>query len=152
MNLDLEIAQEILNNDANFRVVLYRIDRVNTQIDDVYGETKPEDIIYQPPIELVVIPTVLPSVTQTYNKNNGSMRAESFGNLEFTVLEKELTKKGADITYGDIIGLAIDGNMVYFSVSNPNYLTSSTQILYGISTFYRRVKCVIIDKNDFNGI
>lgn len=152
MNFDLEIAQDLLENDSNIRLVLYRVDHTYTQIDDVYGESRYGEILYQAPIELVVIPTLLPTITQTYNKNNGSLRAESFGNLEFTVLERELTKKSADITYGDIIGYAVDGNLVYFSVSNPNYLTSSSQILYGKKTFYRRVKCVVIDKNDFNGI
>jgi hypothetical protein len=152
MNFDLDIAQDLLETDSNIRLVLYRVDHTSTQIDDVYGESKYGEVLYKPPIELIVIPTLLPSITQTYNKNNGSLRAESFGNLEFTVLERELTKKSADITYGDIIGYAVDGLMTYFSVSNPNYLTSSTQILYGKTTFYRRVKCVVIDKNDFNGI
>lgn len=152
MNFDLDVAQELLETDSNFRLVLYRVDHTYTQVDDVYGESKSGDVIYKSPIELVVIPTLLPTITQTYNKNNGSLRVETFGNLEFTVLERELVKKGADITYGDIIGYAVDGVMVYFSVSNPNYLTNSQQILYGKKTFYRRVKCVVIDKNDFNGI
>lgn len=149
-DIDTDIANDIINQDSNFIIVLYRIDRNKTNYDDVYGETK--EIVYLPPVELKVLLTLAVAVNTTYNKTAGSLLNETFGNLEFTVQEKEMKLKNVDITYGDIIGLPVDGNLVYFSVQDPNYLTNTTQMLYNIKTYFRKVKCVIIDKNDFNGI
>jgi len=148
---DTEIAQDIIDEDSNFVVVLYRIDRNYTNYDDVYGESKRGEIIYQPPVELKVLLTLAVANNSTYNKNAGTLRNEAFGNLEFTVQEREMKRKNVDITYGDIIGLPVDGNLVYFSVSDPNYLTNTTQMLYNIKTYFRKVKCVVINKNEFNG-
>jgi hypothetical protein len=137
-DFDIEIGQEIVHGDANFRLILYRIDRINTNYDDVYGETKKDQIIYKAPVEINVILTILPSVKTSYNKN-GSLRTENFGNLEFVVYNKELEMKNVDITYGDIIGYAWDeNNLVYFSVSDPNYLSDSTQMLYNYKTYFKK--------------
>ena len=150
-DFDTEIAQDIIDEDSNFVVVLYRIDRNHTNYNDVYGESNRNEIIYQPPIELKVLLTLATANVNTYNKNSGTLRNESFGNLEFTVQQSELKRKNVDIIYGDIIGLPVDGNLVYFSVSDPNYMTSTTQMLYNIKTYFRKIKCVIINKNEFNG-
>ena len=37
--LELDMATELIEGDMNFTVVLFRIDRVNTQVDDVYWES-----------------------------------------------------------------------------------------------------------------
>ena len=150
-DFDTEIAQDIIEEDSNFVIVLYRIDRNLTNYDDVYGESKHNEIIYKAPVELKVLLTLAVANTSTYNKTAGTLRNEAFGNLEFTVQEREMKSKNVDITYGDIIGLPVDGNLVYFSVSDPNYLTNTTQMLYNIKTYFRKVKCVVINKNEFNG-
>ena len=51
-NLDLSIGEEWLYGDMNFAVVLYRVDRMKTKTDDVYGETLKDGIKFLPPIEL----------------------------------------------------------------------------------------------------
>ena len=51
-NLDLSIGEEWLYGDMNFIVVLYRVDRMKTKTDDVYGEVLKDGIKFLPPIEL----------------------------------------------------------------------------------------------------
>ncbi len=50
--LDTAIGAEWLYGDMNFTVVLYRIDRMKTKTDDVYGEALKDGIKFLPPIEL----------------------------------------------------------------------------------------------------
>ena len=50
-NLEVEMGQEWLVGDMNFTCVLYRVDKIKTKIDDVYGETVKDGIKFLPPIE-----------------------------------------------------------------------------------------------------
>ena len=50
-NLDLNMGEEWLHGDMNFTLVLYRIDRIKTKTDDVYGETASDGIKFLPPVE-----------------------------------------------------------------------------------------------------
>ncbi len=49
-DLEISLGQEWLS-DLNFTLVLYRIDRLKTKTDDVYGETLSDGIKYLPPVE-----------------------------------------------------------------------------------------------------
>ena len=50
--LDTGMGQEWLEGDMNFTVVLYRVDRYKTKIDDVYGEVLEDGIQFLAPVEL----------------------------------------------------------------------------------------------------
>ena len=50
-NLELSFGQEWLHGDMNFTLVLYRVDRLKTKTDDVYGETVSDGIKFHPPVE-----------------------------------------------------------------------------------------------------
>ena len=43
-HLDLSIGEEWLYGDMNFTIVLYRVDRMKTKTDDVYGEALKDEI------------------------------------------------------------------------------------------------------------
>ena len=51
-NLEVEMGQEWLVGDMNFTCVLYRVDKVKTKIDDVYGEVLEDGIQFMAPVEL----------------------------------------------------------------------------------------------------
>jgi hypothetical protein len=151
-NFDVGISQDIIEQDSNFRVILYRVDRVNTTFDDVYGESKSNDLVYLPPVELNVLLTVNAATNDAYNKNQGTLKFEAFGNLEFIVFLKELDKKNVEIKYGDIIGYPESENQLkFFSVSNPNYITSSNQKHYNFKSYYKKIICVTIEGDQFKG-
>ena len=38
-DLDISMGEEWLHGDMNFTLVLYRVNRIQTKTDDVYGET-----------------------------------------------------------------------------------------------------------------
>lgn len=151
--MDLEAARDIIEGDGNFTVILYRIDHVNTNSDDIYGESKINEVRYQAPVELKVIVTLDPAEKKAYN-TNGTLRNETYGNLHFTVIEEQLIEKQVDISYGDIVGYPDrENNLKYFSVSDPNYVNTATeQMFFGYKPYFREVVCVTINDDEFNGI
>ena len=114
--LELDMATELIEGDMNFTVVLFRIDRVNTQVDDVYWESNPRDIRFKAPVELKVILNLANGENKSYSPN-GNLRYQDYGTLEFTVLQKQLDEKNVEISYGDVIGYSDrENNFKYFTV------------------------------------
>lgn len=153
-NMELDAAKELIENDMNFTVILYRIDRNNSTMDDIYQESRPEEIRYLPPVELKVILDLKPSENKSYGTTNSSLRYREYGNLIFKVLTSYLEEKNIDIIYGDIVGFSDrEDNLKYFEVYNDGRLVSDNQHThFGYRGYFRTVECVVVDPNQFNGI
>ncbi len=151
--LELDMAKEVIEEDANFTVVLYRVDMVNSNNDDVYGESNSREIRFLPPVELKVLLNISESDNKSYGEN-GSLRYQEYGNLTFTILTKQLKNKGIDINYGDIIGYSDrEDNLKYFEVFNDGKINSdNAHTQFGYKSYYRTISCVVVDPDQFNGI
>ena len=68
--MDEMLGMEWLHGDMNFTLVLYRIDRLKTKTDDVYGETPSDGIKYLPPVEF----NGYVQIFQPENKNVGNSK------------------------------------------------------------------------------
>ncbi len=149
--LENEMAREYLEGDINFTVILFRVDRIKSQTDDVYGESDSEEIRFHPPIELKVRPSLEESQSKSYSEGYG--RYEDYGNLVFTVFEDQLKELDVDISYGDYIGYPDkEDNIKYFTVSNDGKINSDNQkTRVGYRPYYRKITCVTADKDEFNG-
>jgi len=149
--LENEMAREFIEGDLNFTVILFRIDRIKSQTDDVYGESDVEEIKFHPPVELKVRPVLEESQNKSYSEGYG--RYEDYGNLVFTIFEDQLTELGIDISYGDYIGYPDkEDNIKYFTVSNNGKINSDNQkTRVGYRSYYRKITCVTADEDEFNG-
>jgi hypothetical protein len=151
-DLELDMAREVIEEDANFTIVLYRIDKVNSNNDDVYGESEAREVRFLPPVEL----KVLLSLEQADNKSyaEGRLRYQEYGNLSFTVLNKQLDEKGVDISYGDIVGYSDrENNLKYFEVFDDGKINSdNAHTQFGYKSYFRTISCVTADPDQFNGI
>jgi len=149
--LENEMAREYLEGDINFTVVLFRIDRIKSQTDDVYGEADVEEIKFHPPVELKVRPTLEQSESKTYSE--GYIRFEEYGNLTFTIFTEQLNELGVDITYGDYIGYPDrEDNVKYFTVINDGKINSdNAKTRVGFKPYYRTIVCTPADPEEFNG-
>jgi hypothetical protein len=150
---DLEAAEEIINEDAGFTVVLFRIDRNHSNIDDIYGESDTRDIRFLAPVELRVILKLEDAENKTYG-DNGSLRYQEHGNLIFDILNKELDDKGVEIGYGDIVGYAMtETDLKYFEVYDDGKINVDNEsTMYGFRSFFSTIRCTTVDPNRFNGI
>ena len=153
-DLDIDIATEYLSNDSNFRVVLFRVDRANTQMDDVYGESNTNDVRFLAPVELVVSALkVVVGDVKNYG-SNGTLSYMDKGNLSFAVLTSILKEKDIDIRRGDFIGYNFtQSSLEYYTVINDGRANGdNSHTLYGIKPYYRSIVCVTVDKNQFKGL
>ena len=149
--LENEMAREFIEGDLNFTVILFRIDRIKSQTDDVYGESDVEEIKFYPPVELKVRPTLEESESKAYTE--GYLRYEEYGNLTFTILEDQLKELDVDITYGDYIGYPDkEDHVKYFTVVDDGKINSDNQkTRVGYRSYYRKITCVTADPAEFNG-
>jgi hypothetical protein len=149
--LENEMAREFVEGDLNFTVILFRVDRIKSQTDDVYGESDVEEIKFHPPVELKVRPALEESQSKAYSEGYG--RYEDYGNLMFTVFEDQLVELGVDITYGDYIGYPDkEDNIKYFTVVNDGKINSDNQkTRVGYRSYYRKITCVTADEDEFKG-
>lgn len=150
-NLDVEMGREALEGDGSFTVILYRVDRVNTQSDDIYGEASKDDIKFYPPQEIYVMPNLERADNKTYTE--GAIRYSQDGNLIFDIYVAQLEELQIDISYGDYIGYAVDESTIrYFSVTNDgrkNYDNAHTMM--GYKGYYRTITASPVDEEEFRG-
>ncbi len=150
--LDNSLGREFVEGDLNFTVVLFRVDRIKSKTEDVYGESDVEEIRFLPPIELKVRPTLEESQSKAYSEGFG--RYEDYGNLTFTIFDEQLKELGVDISYGDYIGYQDkEDNIKYFTVTNDGKINSdNAKTRVGYKAYYRKITCTQSDPDEFKGI
>jgi hypothetical protein len=151
-DLQIEMGQEYLHGDLNMKLVLYRVDRSKSDIDDVYGEVGKDEIKYFPPIEFNGLVKIEESKNSSYK--NGTMRYLEPGNMQISVYIKQLEDLKIDIKYGDYIGYPqSEGRLRFYTVSNDGKVTSDNKHNYfGYKPYYRTITCVPTQENEFRGV
>jgi hypothetical protein len=152
--VDISMGREALEGDGNFIVILYNIDRNNSQFDDLYGEAVEDGIRFLPPVELKVVPIISEHKNEVYNKDEGSLRYIEDGLLTFSIYEQQLLEHQREINYGDYIGFMVtEEEIVFFSVVDDgvkNYDNKHT--IMGYKEAFRTIVCTPIDENEFKGV
>jgi hypothetical protein len=151
-NMELDMAEEIIEGDAGFKIVLFRIDKTHSNV-NIYGESNKREIRFLPPIELYVMLLIEDAENKNYGQN-GTLKYQEHGNLTFTILNKQLDNLGIDISYGDIIGYSInETELKYFQVFDDGRINTDNQSTqFGFRSYFSKIKCVTVDPNQFNGI
>ena len=151
-NLDVGMGEEWLYGDMNFTLVLYRIDRLKTKTDDVYGETVQDGIKFLPPIEFKGYVQIM----APENKNIGTSKINQFepGALKVSVYQKQLDELNIDISFGDYIGYYETENRVrYYTVNNDGRVVSDNKHNYaGTRPYYRTIMASAVVDNEFRGL
>ena len=149
-DLEINMGREAIEDDGNFSIILYRVDRTLTSSDDVYGESTMDGIRFLPPIELKVIPILNEAENKAYNSGAGSLRYLQDGQLTFGIYDAQLAEMDVEMSFGDYIGYAVTETEVrYFSIVNDgkkNYDNKHT--ILG----YKGALCAPIDYNEFRGV
>jgi hypothetical protein len=151
--LEEKLGREAIEGDGNFTVVLYRVDRENTEYDAVYGEASKDGIKYLVPVELRVIPIVGEPENKTYN-SNGTGRYLQDGPLTFGIYQAQLDELDVEITYGDYIGYAVsETNIRYYSISNDGKkFFDNKHTIMGYKGAFRTVVCAPVSGSEFQAL
>jgi hypothetical protein len=151
-SLDIQLGEEWLNGDMNFTLVLYRVNRIKTKKDDVYGETTKDGVQFETPIEF----KGYVQVAAPANKNYGNSKIEQTepGNLKVSVYQKHLDELDIDISMGDYIGYyETETRVRYYSVADDGRIVSDNKHTYaGYKPFYRTIMATYVSENEFRGI
>lgn len=152
-DLEISMGRESLEGDQNMVVILFRVNREETESDDLYGEASKDGIRYYPPVELKVIPTIAIPENKAYN-SNGSLRYLQDGQLSFGIYDAQLVELGTSISYGDYIGYAVsETDIRYYTVVNDGVKNvDNRHTIMGYKAAFRTVVCAISDAAEFNGI
>lgn len=149
-SIENEMAREYLEGDLNIVVVLFQVNRTETNVDDVYAEAKASEIKFKAPKELRVKLNLDAAENKSYS--SGMNRYMDYGNLTFNIFQEQLDELGCDINYGDYIGYADrEDNIKYFTVTNDGKIYSdNSHTRLGYKGYYRTIQCVTADMNEFN--
>lgn len=152
-DLEIRMAREFLEGDINATIILYRINRELTQSDSVYGEASKDGIMFYPPIELKVMPTLASPENKAYNKN-GTLNYLQDGQLSFVIYEAQLTELAIELTYGDYVGYGVtESEIRYYTIVNTGIKTyNNKNTIMGYKGAARKVICAPIDSTEFNAI
>ena len=78
-DINIQMGQEYLHGDLNMKLVLYRVDRLKTDTDDVYAEAGMDEIKYFPPVEFNALVKIDEPKNNTYK--SGMVRYNEPGSL-----------------------------------------------------------------------
>lgn len=151
-DLDISMGEEWLHGDMNFTMVLYRVNRIQTKTDDVYGEVLSDGIKFYPPVEFKAFVQVM----APENKNLGNSKIEQMepGNVRISVYQKHLEDLGVDINMGDYIGYyETEDRVRYYTVVNDGRVVSDNKHTYaGYKPFYRTIVASYVTNDEFRGL
>ncbi|MFW6219921.1 MAG: hypothetical protein ACOC33_03695 [bacterium] len=149
-NLDVEYGRAYVEQDVHTHITLYRIDVIQSRVDDLYGEALPSDKKYFPPIQLTAQIESLDQDEQEYRGNSGIVRQDT-GNLIFSVFLKELEEKDTDINRGDIVSYYTGKKERFYEVANADYTYDNTEkSMLGYKPYIRTIEATPIKSDVIN--
>jgi len=151
-DLQVRMGQEYLQGDLNMKIVLYRVDRQKTDIDDVYLEAGTDQIKYFPPVEFKGLVKIDPPKNETYK--DGLIRYLEPGNITISTYQKQLDELKIDIRYGDYLGYAeSETKMRYYVVVNDGKVVSDNKHnMFGYKPYYRTIIGSFVQDVQFRGV
>lgn len=150
--LDIGMGEEWLLGDMNFTIVLYRVDRQKTKVDDVYGEVLEDGIQFLAPIELKGLVQIM--APSNKNLGNSKIAQNEPGNMKFSIYQKTLDDLQVNIFVGDYIGYyETEDRVRYYTVIDDGIVKSDNKHTYGgYKPFYRTVTSTWVSENEFRGL
>ncbi len=150
--LEQNVGMEWLHGDMHFTLVLFRVDSKLSDVDDVYGESGPEEIRYKTPVEFNAYVKIEEPKLDSYA--GGLVKDLEPGNMTLGVYIKHLDELDIDINYGDYIGYPeTETKMRYYTVTNDGRVTSDNKhTIGGYKAFYRTLTCAYVSPNEFKGV
>lgn len=145
-----ELGKMYVEMDMNQSVILYRVDLSKTNSDTLYGETAPNSVIYQPPVEIQCMYELEDSELKSYDKSKNLGTYTKLGKLRVGIYKETLSELNVEIKKGDYIGVMVNPeHMEFFVVNyvNPNYHNEAT--LFGVYSPWVMVHCSSVDPSEF---
>jgi len=151
-DLHIQMGEEYLHGDLNMKLVLFQVDRIKTERDEVYAEVGKDEMKYLPPVEFNGVVRVEEPENKSYT--GGINRYLEPGKIRVSVYINHLEELGIDIKYGDYIGYPeSETKLRYYQVTNDGKITSDNRhIHFGYKPSYRTITGAIVQEGEFRGV
>lgn len=151
-DLQVELGKEYLHGDLNMKLVLYRVDREKTDIDNVYGEVGKDEIKFLPPVEFNGLVKIEEPKNATYK--NGLLRYNEPGNLTVNIYLSHLEDLGIEIRYGDYIGYPESDERIRFYVvtNDGRVIADNKHKMFGYKPHYTTITCAYTQDTEFRAV
>lgn len=149
IELDLMYGRNFLHTDNAQKVKIHKINIIKSKSHSLYGQTKPEDKKFFPPITISVMLTIDDGNQINYGDYQGGIARDDSGNISFGVYLRELEEKNLQIDRGDIIEYNMSGfKNRFFEVESANNVTDTTKkTIGGFVPYWKRVTGVPVKED-----
>ena len=93
---ETDLGKNYIEQDMGQTIVLYQVNMSETQIDVVYGETKPNAMRFLPPIEVPCVYEIADPELKSYDKSKNLATYLKTGKLTVGVYQASLDELGVD--------------------------------------------------------
>lgn len=142
--LDVMYGRNFLQTDNAQKVRIHKVDIIKSKSHTLYGQTKPEDRRFFPPITISVMIGIQDGEQSYYGQNQGGIVRDDSGNITFGVYLRELEEKNIEIDRGDIIEYNMSGQRTrFYEVESANNVTDTTaKTIGGFKPYWKKVTAV----------
>ncbi|GAG08512.1 unnamed protein product, partial [marine sediment metagenome] len=140
-DLDVMYGRNFLQTDNAQKVIIHKINLIETKSHSLYGQSKTKDKKFMAPVELSVMVTISEGKQEYYGGNQGGIARDDSGNISFGVYLKELEEKKIEVDRGDIIEYNMSGEKNrYYEVESANNVTDETnKTIGGFKSYWKRI-------------
>lgn len=152
-DLEMDLVEGYLEEDTNQTVVVYQVDKISTQVNDIYKEANKE-IHFLPPVEVPCLYEIQDQSLKSYDSKTQNGVYALNGNLKVYINLLSFQKYDFDIKRGDYIGVMIEENrMYYWVVTNDGKLNTANQLVLGAyKTGFRVIEAAPATDTEFKGL
>jgi hypothetical protein len=148
-DLDVMYGRNYLQTDNVNTIIIHRINVIESKSHALYGQAKPKDKKYLPPVKIFVMPNVEEGKQENYGGNPGGIARDDTGKLTFGVYLKELEEKNLEISRGDLAEYNFSGEQKrYYEVESANNVTDETKkSIGGFKPYWKQIVCVPVKED-----
>jgi hypothetical protein len=143
---------DYLENYMRQTVYLYKVNKVKTDVDDLYNDPTQNNIQLDTPIDISCLIELQETKNTAYDTKN-NIRIAEHGILTVTILNRTLSLLQIQIDYGDYILYAIEEDngqtkqMVFQVVDDAKKGYENNKLWAAFRAYYKVFKCVPVDEN-----
>jgi len=148
-DLDVMYGEHYLETDVNYFVLIHKINIIETQVHDLYGQAKSRDKKYLPAVKINVMINIDEKDGDYYAGGEGGISRDDTGNLKIGIYLNELDRNKLEIDRGDVIEFNQSGDRSrYYEVeSAQNVVDSTQQTIAGFKPYWKRVIAVPVKED-----
>lgn len=152
-DLEMDIALGYMEEDTNQTIVVYQVDRVSTQTNDIYKEAN-TTVHFQTPVEVPCLYEIEDTQMKAYDNKTQNGAYALQGNMKAYISLNAFKKYDFDIKRGDYIGVMIEeGRMYYWVVTNDGKLNTANRMVVGAyKTGYRVIEATAVSDDEFKAL